>query len=530
MSSQRRDTGKDPAPNRDLIYSCEEDEELELRREFQVDSSTQAEVHSPVAIPWPGNLFGDSSDPNEPNMVHEASMMHEATTFSRHDFFPPYAQQPQPHPYQEHIRTPFPHHAGEPPTPPSPPRHGFAASGQPPEPYHGPGGYMHDGMHGSYVPHSSSEHFNYLRSFQSFDAPALQFEDRDVSHNQGVVSEVYPYDRFPFHVLHANGHGFHFPQEDESMDHKPAAIDRHASPYMQTYPQHAPTLPTYPTQDANVNDLHYPQYARAFKDSSPESASSSTYHSREQQSLKPPPGAAATAAAAAAQPLRRTSRRTHSGRSHSTGKHGAPVKESPKRGGRTLSKASRRAAPRATGRSPAYSSPFGPPYVDSTVHTSPTPQELAEARTPRKQEALRNWHQRLNDLRDFKAMHGHSTCTLVVVRGLDALFRAHNLQLCILIIHHVIVAYFDSQRPAAVPRESFPRRVGEQAADGKEGLRPGREDRHHREEDIVAGTGRLRLGQTEGSGRLGGEIPRVAIVPAKIWTLYVSSPSCSPPT
>jgi hypothetical protein len=429
MSSPRRDTTKDSDPHRDPAHGGDEELELKLLSEFRVESSTRAEVQtfSPLAIQSPGNLFGDTSDPTEPNMEHESNMMPEPCTYFGNDFFPPYTNHDPPAQftaYQQQIRSQFPssHHAGDHPSPPSPPHYAFDGGGYPPEPIRGHGAFMYpnDGMHGSYEPHPSREHYNYLRSFNSFDAPAFQFDPRDVPHNHAVVSDVYGYDRFPLHTLHANGNGFQFPQADESMDQKPAALNLQSSPamYSQNFSLQAPTLPTYPTQDANAHRLKYPLYARPFKASPTEPIFHSLEGHQPQENLKPTPKTAATSAAVANPTVRRNTRRTiNPPRGQNKAKHTVPAKETPLRRARTRKK-TYRAAPttsdmlvsRGTARSSDYTSPSGMHVELVERQSSPTPQELEEARTPRKQDALVNWFQRLNDLRQFKEENGHSRC------------------------------------------------------------------------------------------------------------------------
>lgn len=423
MSSHRRDNARDPAPNRDLTYGADDEADITLLPEFHFNNSMQAEVQtfSPVAVRSPGHLYGEISDPNEPNMDYDTSMMPESTAFSRRDFFPPYANrdpQPQPPQLYDQYRSQFPvhHHTSEQHTPPAPPHYDFGASGPTLEPIRGPSGIMYgnDEMHGSYVPHSSREPYNYHRSYSSFDAPALQFDHRDVSHNQGVVGENHPYDRFHLHVQHANNNAFQFPPEDESMDdRKQEAINAHRSPSVyspESFPRHESTMPTYPTQNANVREQRHPSYyAEALKNSSSESPSSSSFRSPpqqlRQQNLKPPPAIAATAAAQRPA-LRSNSRHTNLARSQSRGRQTTPAKETPKRGAQTRSKASRRGTTSNTGTQPQSAT-----SAASTFQTSPTSRELAEARTPRKQDALCSWFQRLNDLRAFKEANGHSRCT-----------------------------------------------------------------------------------------------------------------------
>lgn len=436
MSSPRRDNVIGSGPNRDAVHGDVDDMELKLLPEFSVENSTRAGIHSfsPLTIHQsPGNLFGDTSDPNEPTVAHESTMMPEPySTNYGNDFFPhPYSNRdrpPQFPAYQQHIRSQFParqHHTDDHPPSPSPPHHyGFEGDGPPPEQIRGGTSaftYQNEGMHAPYAPHPSQEHYNYHRSFNTFDGPVYQYDHRDIPHNHSAVSDVYGYDRFPLHVLHTNGNGFQFPQADESMDQKPAAVDRHTPPAMyshqHSYPQQAPSLPIYPTQDANMHRTTYPPYAEAFKKSTTASAVHYLDEHPPQENLKHPPRRAATSAATSEPAVRRGSRQFFDPpTSQSRGKNASTVKGSPKRKPRTSKKTYRAAsttagAPvptRATSRSSAYSSPSGKFAQLPPRQTSPTPEELAEARTPRKQDALINWFQRLNDLRQFKEENGHS--------------------------------------------------------------------------------------------------------------------------
>jgi hypothetical protein len=456
MSSPRRDSAIGLGPNRDPAHGDDEDVDLKFLPEFSVENTTRAEVHSfsPLTIHQsPGNLFGDTSDPNEPTMAHESNVMPGPyNTYYGNNFFPPqYSNQGPPPQFsayheQQHIRSQFRigHHGVDHPPPLSPPHHyGFEGDGHPPpEPIQGgPNAfsYQNDGMNASYAPPSAQEHFNYHSSFNTFDAPAYQFDNRDVPHNQAAVSDVYGHNRFPLHRLHTNGNRFQFPQTDESMDRKPAAVAHHPSQAMyshrHSYPQQASSLPTYPTQDANVHRMAYHPFDKAFKKSTEEPfdfRSLDGQHPPQESHKRPPPIPTATSAAISEPALRRTSqRRFDPPTSHSPLKKTSPVKQAPKRMAQTRKKTTHYRAAGATVAAAASSIAADAFVVPTRVttsrsstytsqslsakfaglpscQTSPTPQELEEARTPRKQDALINWFQRLNDLRQFKEENGHS--------------------------------------------------------------------------------------------------------------------------
>ena len=98
-------------------------------------------------------------------------------------------------------------------------------------------------------------------------------------------------------------------------------------------------------------------------------------------------------------------------------------------------------------------------------HTDgPTEEELIEARTDRNRDALRNWYQKLGDLRKFKALHGHSTSTDC------SLFVACQVCEFLTLVSHC--ALCSSERPPKAFRESRLGNLGQQATDGMESTRP----------------------------------------------------------
>jgi len=244
--------------------------------------------------------------------------------------------------------------------------------------------------------------------------------DNDVG--EGTVSAIIPnqYERNFLFNLYA--HGFCAPQRhDENMDRKPAAMDPvlfqqqqqlHHFPHFPhqayNYPTQAannpssfnPTLDRSPqhqgTIDTQMNNRKPPPVASLSRQSDRASQGKGTAETKA-SNLEAPP-----IASLPGQGNRRSNRRAPQTKKSKKKPKANARKASPK--GAKFTRSKTRIGPKikiATGKKSSS--------VSSREHPiQPTSTQLAEARTPRKLEALQTWFQRLQDLIEYKDAHGHS--------------------------------------------------------------------------------------------------------------------------
>jgi hypothetical protein len=204
------------------------------------------------------------------------------------------------------------------------------------------------------------------------------------NNSQGAVSELgkIHFDPHCSPAVHAH-YGLFLPQAQESMDdRKPAAVDTSCQ---QFFPEQGPR--SYPTQDRNPS-VKAPPYASAHGNKPPlefehqndilkRRSTRSKRNSRASPECSVPPQGKS-------QSFLSTSRR--SGRNKGPAKKGSGTRAKPPR---------------------QYQGEAIAP-----IRLEPTAQELEEARTPRKKDALYTWFQRLGELLEFKRRKGHSTSHL----------------------------------------------------------------------------------------------------------------------
>jgi hypothetical protein len=150
-------------------------------------------------------------------------------------------------------------------------------------------------------------------------------------------------------------------------------------------------------------------------------------------------------------------------------------KQTPKK--KTKPRKIRTRAHRSSNGSSSSSSPSATSAGAKNAGSSPEPdaEELQEAKTERARQALKNWHERLNDLIRFRLEHGHGKF------GFEARFRTRKL--------------FSPRFCSSPPRSQCTSKVlgedrawclGEQATYGEEGVRRRKKEQHDSEENSQA--------------------------------------------
>ncbi|KAL3920840.1 MAG: hypothetical protein SGILL_003059 [Bacillariaceae sp.] len=193
------------------------------------------------------------------------------------------------------------------------------------------------------------------------------------SNNAGAVSlgKISYFESNWMNGAHAH-YSLFLPQACESMDErKPAAVDTSRP---NQHPEHGPNQRSYPTQERSCN-VKAPPYASLPSQDPPSEPSKQELAVSKRRSTR----------------ARRNPEAPTQGGSQQVSKRSSKKKTSVKKGPGTNAKPSRR------NQSDVVS-----------IRLHPTEQELEEARTPRKRQALHTWFERLRDLLEYKQRFGHS--------------------------------------------------------------------------------------------------------------------------